>query len=294
LLMLRTLPFYLRKNVLEKVPGPMLNLFLNRIQHGGDEVSTALATQIRETIESRAKSGETYTLIRQDARKPTTTTVSTPSKASTHGASPDTAGAAAVSGPATRPASPGRAPASGRPAQPASSPMDQPVIVSWRLDGGELAVESISAGDLIRLAGPEARILFPLVKFALQTGQVFRVPPDKVSKETLESLIGTLIKQAPSDVSPVLSKEERIAILEAGKGQSAKELLAALARKMQRPSKPAGTLQQVIGALSGKLGAKLPSFLSNPTQDSFKDVVQGLNPEERSAVSLLSRVARAS
>ena len=174
----------------------------------------------------------------------------------------------------------------------AAEPFDQPVIVDWRIDGGQLSLETITARDLLRLTGPEARLVFQLVKFALQTGQVFRIPPDKISKETMEGLIGQLIKLAPADIAPLLSKEERLAILQAGKNLSAKQILAALVKKLQKPARPAGTLQQALISLSGKLGGRLRDFLADPGQESFRDVVRKLNPEERSAVSVLNRVAR--
>jgi hypothetical protein len=319
MLILRTLPFYLRKLLLEKIPGPMLNLFLNRLGHGGDDVSSGLATQIRETIQARSKSGETYTLIRQDARR---TPIAGASPASTRpaqpapseSASPEARSASAAGAELKEESAPvGATPGIGRlpgatgaaaPAPPrpggtagseaAEEPFDQPVIVDWRIDAGELAVETITARDLMQLAGPEARLFFQLVKFALQTGQVFRVAPEKVSKELMEGLIVRLIKQGSSGPEPLLSKEERLALLEAGKNLSAKQVLAALVKRIQRPARPAGTLQQIAASLSGKLGGRLEAFLSNPGQEGFRDVVQNLNSEERSAVNVLTRVARVS
>jgi hypothetical protein len=319
MLILRTLPFYLRKLLLEKIPGPMLNLFLNRLSHGADDVSSGLAMQIRETIQARSKSGETYTLIRQDERRipvagasPASARPAQPApseSASLAARSASAAGAETMEGGAAADFTPGAgappdaaraaAPVPPRPGGTAGSeaveePFDQPVIVDWRIDGGELAVETITARDLMRLAGPEARLFFQLVKFALQTGQVFRVVPEQVSKEMMEGLIVRLIKQGSSGPEPLLSKEERLALLEAGKNLSAKQVLAALVKRIQRPARPAGTLQQIAASLSGKLGGRLEAFLSNPGQEGFRDVVQNLNSEERSAVNVLTRVARVS
>jgi hypothetical protein len=310
LLILRTLPSQMRTRVLEKVPGPMLSLFGNRITNGQqDDVSRVLAGQIKEMVDTRAKSGETYTLIRQEQSAHGVKTVRPAADAGKEAAG-------APAGPAAQAAVPGAvAPQAGTPhaahaaTTHAAAPRpvmetpgasgageggsaDEPLIVDWQVDAGKLKLEAISARDLIRLTGPEVRALVQFVKFALQTGQLFRVPPGNISKETMEGLIGRLLKSAPGDIPPVLSKEERLAILEAGKNQSAKQFLATLVKKLRNPPQPRGSMQPALNALLGKLGARLPSFVANPGGDGSKEVVQGLSAEERQAVSTLARVSK--
>jgi hypothetical protein len=297
LLILRTLPAHLRSRVLEKVPGPMLNLFANRVGNGPqDDVARTLVGQIKEMIDTRAKSGEQYTLIRQEQRVVSgVKTVRPPAGAATEAAASPTRDAAPVAAAAAAPEAPAPRAAAPQPRAASaadSGSADEPLIVGWRVDAGKLIVEALSARDLMRLTGPEVRALVQFVKFALQTGQLFRVPPGNISKETMEGLIGKLMKSAPGDSAPALSKEERLAILEAGKNQSAKQFLATLVKKLRKPAQPSGSLQPALNALSGKLGPRLPSFLANPGGDGFKEVVQGLSAEERQAVSMLARVSK--
>ena len=85
---------------------------------------------------------------------------------------------------------------------------------------------------------------------------------------------------------------QRLAILEAGKNQSAKQFLATLVKKLRNPPQPSGAMQPALNALSGKLGARLPSFLANPGGEGFKEVVQGLSAAERQAASTLARISK--
>jgi hypothetical protein len=179
---------------------------------------------------------------------------------------------------------------SGQPEVRDGAAADEPLLLGWRLDEGRFSVEAITARDLIRLTGPEVHAVVQFVKFALQTGQLFRLPPGQVSKETMEGLITKLLKTVPGE-SPLLSKEERVAILQAGKSQSAKQFLIALAKKLRKPS-AGGALQTVLNALSGRLGARLSSFLADPSGAAFKDVLQKLSAEERQAVSTLARISK--
>lgn len=329
LLMLRTLPYSLRKKVLEKVPGPVLSLFINRLGHGKpDEVSRVMVEDIRLAIDLRTKGGEQYSLVSQSAgRKSGMTTIksapqaaSAKAKSAADGAAEGVAAEAKPAPAAAEPAerAPARepSPAAETPpaeARPAEAPagkrdavqalwatsgggdvLDLPVVFDWRVNEDRVTLDTLTVRELLGIAGPEARILFQLIKFALQTGQVFRVPPDKVSKATMEKLIARVIQQAPGDLAPALSKEERISILEAGKNLSSKKFLAALVEKVQQPGSGGGALDNVVASLSGKLGAQLQAFLSDPRQEGFREVIQGLSPEEKYAVFILNRVSRLS
>ncbi|MCZ6749612.1 MAG: hypothetical protein O7D96_09970, partial [SAR324 cluster bacterium] len=101
-------------------------------------------------------------------------------------------------------------------------------------------------------------------------------------------------QQAPGDLAPALSKEERISILESGKNLSSKKFLAALVEKVQQPGSGGGALDNVVASLSGKLGVQLQAFLSDPRQEGFREVIQGLSPEEKYTVFILNRVSRLS
>ena len=334
LLMLRTLPYSLRKKVLEKVPGPVLSMFIIRLGHGKpDEVSRTMVEDIRLAIDLRTKGGEQYSLVSQSAglKSGMTTIKSTPQAASAKakGAAEGAAEEAKPAPAAAESAEPAGAdspaaetpPAEARPAaetppaeaRPVEAPagkrdavqalwatsgggnvLDLPVVFDWRVNGDRVTLDTLTVRELLGIAGPEARILFQLIKFALQTGQVFRVPPDKVSKATMEKLIARVIRQAPGDLAPALSKEERISILEAGKNLSSKKFLAALVEKVQQPGSGGGALENVVASLSGKLGVRLQAFLSDPRQEGFREVIQGLSPEEKYAVFILNRVSRLS
>ena len=309
LLMLRTLPFDQTKIVLHKVPGPYLLLLNNRIGHGEkDDVSHDLLNLIKSVMEDRTKSGETYTLAvrhasgKKSAMQTVKSSTSLPASPAEGTAQKVEASPAAtestVSAPApeTKPAASigSMAATAEQPAAPRSDDtVNEPVVLNWHITGSKVAMETLTASELMVIAGPEARIVFQLIKFAMQTGQVFHLSQSKMSKESMNQLISKVLKQGPGDQTPLLSKEQRIAIIESGKKLSAKQLLGSILDKFGAGSTgPTRRMEGALNSLTGKLGETLEAFLRNPNQENFREIVKGLSRDERETVSILNRVSR--
>lgn len=293
LLVLRTLPTDLRQVALDKLPGPFLNMFLIRMSNTTqDDVAHQLAEQLRATIEARTKAGETYSVAGGRRGQAGVETVQAAQRVEAAPEGQPQAERPADPAPKAEPAPPRDAARTLMATTSAPSTLDQPVILDWRpsADGIDLIVMTV--GELVQVAGTETRILLHLIKFALQTGQVFRVPPEKVSRQTMEKLIVHVMKQAPKDMAPLLSKEERLEILESGKQLGTKRLLAMLAEKLPEPSMGGGGIHDAIHSLTEKLGGDLGEFLTNPRQEAFREVIRKLTPEERHAVIVLNRVSQ--
>ncbi len=214
-------------------------------------------------------------------------------------AAPAPRGGAAPARPAASHAAPGAAPAAAaREGAAAGAPrvayLEEPSLLAWRLDGERVAAISLSARELFALVGGEPRFLVPWVVFTLRTGQVFGLAPERVSKERVEQIVHALRRQA-GEGGGELPPEQLAALLEQAAGASHAKLLLSLLKLAgtQRFLRTPGALVPGLAALSARFGAGLLDFLRNPAADAFRGQREGLTPEERQAVVVLQRVARA-
>ena len=140
------------------------------------------------------------------------------------------------------------------------------------------------------------RFLVPWVLFAIKSGQVIRVPPEKVSKELVERILKAMLKGSGNPREARLSGEERQQLYQGSKGKPPNRLLLDLVEKHNvgttEPAQ-AGTLSRAIGNLVDKLGENLAEFVTNPMQGPHRELAKQLSDEERLAVAVLNKVARA-
>ena len=315
LLTLRTLPAPLRDAALAALPVPILNMLRNRISSAaGDDVARTLSERIKETME--AKRGESYSIrTRQDTGKAAVASsvrVAPPSGGtSSAGAAqgtPDTPAATAPAAastvveapPAEQPAPDAKAARETVPTPPPGGAVhlewfDKRSMLAWRLDGARLSAISLSARELMELVGGEMRFLLPWLVFALRTGQVFDLAPDHISKETVEKLLLSLRMQGAGPSRSGLSKEQLDALPQQGKTDAHAKLLLALANAggLENFTRIPDSMVPSLESLSQKFGEKLGEFVRQPTHEAFQEPFAALSNQEKQALSLLRRVARA-
>ena len=198
------------------------------------------------------------------------------------------------------PAAPKPPPAADREAAPPreaaarTAYLDEPTLLAWRLEGQRLSGISLSARELFTLVGADARFLVAWVVFTLRTGQVFGLAPDRISKERVEQIVQALRRQA-GDRPGIVTPEQLSAVVQQAQGGAPVKLLLGLARTvgMQRYLHLPDGLAPALGSLVPKFGARLLDFLRNPNDDAFREQRAGLTGEERQALLVLQRVARA-
>jgi hypothetical protein len=315
LLLLRTLPYEVSERILEKIPGPFLNLLKNRISHGAtDDVNKPLLDRIEEMIKNRHKRGEQYTIYggtgrvasKRDAARASAAEsapaaakkpAAAPQAAAPQGVAPQAAAPQAAAPPAPAQAVEEGPPLEGEvpPAPASGAVLQERLIVEWQPDNGGIMVYSLAPQDIIDLAGPDVRLLLPWVLFALKTGQVFAVPPKEVSREKVEGLLRDIIKECGKGGQVRLSVEERKALYEQNRGQPPGKVLIDMHRKFHigaEQLEQAGALAGGISGLKGKLGNQLQAFIMNPNQEGFRLYLEELSGTERQAVVVLNRVAK--
>jgi len=130
--------------------------------------------------------------------------------------------------------------------------------------------------------------------FTLRTGQVFGLAPERVSKERVEQIVHALRRQA-GEGSGEVAPEQLAALLEQSGAASHAKLLLGLLKLAgtQRFLRTPSALAPGLAALSARFGAGLLDFLRNPGDEPFQAQRDGLTPEERQAIVVLQRVARA-
>ncbi len=172
---------------------------------------------------------------------------------------------------------------------------DKRSMLAWRLDGARLSAISLSARELMELVGGEMRFLLPWLVYALRTGQVFDLAPDQISKETVEELLLSLRMQGTGEARSGLSKEQLDALPQQGKTDSHAKLLLALANAggLENFTRIPDSMVPSLESLSQKFGEKLGEFVRQPTHEDFQEPFAALSNQEKQALSLLRRVARA-
>lgn len=315
LLTLRTLPAPLQDAALAALPVPILHMLRTRISSAAvDDVARTLSERIKETME--AKRGESYSIhSRQDTGKAAVASsvrVAPPSGGtSSAGAAqgmPDTPAATAPAAASTVvEAPPAKQAAPDTEAAPETVPtpppggavhlewFDKRSMLAWRLDGARLSAISLSARELMELVGGEMRFLLPWLVFALRTGQVFDLAPDQISKETVEKLLLSLRMQGAGPSRSGLSKEQLAALPQQSKTDSHAKLLLALANAggLENFTRIPDSMVPSLESLSQKFGEKLGEFVREPTHEAFQGTFAALSNQEKQALSLLRRVARA-
>ena len=332
LLALRVLPFTARTHVIQKIPGPFLSMMVNRLGVGGDDDrSVHLSNHLKEEIDVRRKSGETYSIATFGKAKAVTTTVRPPAGSSYKpAASPSvypaqrppappidadrelTPVAKAPPPPVTEeppadkvpaaqpepPTVPGVAPkpdAASATSGPISLPilaglLDERIVVRWRMRGNGVEADSTSLKEFMRMVGTEPRHLAPIVLLAIQTGQVFMVPPEKVSRDLLENLLHRLRELAPKGSAPRLSADQREHLVkEKLLPRIFPEKVMALAKAQ---SLGLGRHREAAESLNRKLGGKFESFVRQPGQPEFRAFLSTLSVPEKLALTILHRVSR--
>ncbi|MCZ6628477.1 MAG: hypothetical protein O7E56_09635 [SAR324 cluster bacterium] len=302
LFLMRTLPYDVGQKILENIQGPYLGLIRNRLAYGGsDDVSKSLVDRVEDMIEQRRSRGESYTI----ATAPTAGSVRTASKdlspsaggkvhekKESAAAEPEQAGSDKPAAAAPQASEAAEAPA---PEQGAISQLvNERLIVSWKASNGKLSVGSISPMDIMGLVGVDVRFLVPWVLFALKSGQVLRIPPDKVSKPLLEKILKGMVSSVGVRREAGLSSEDRKGLYQELKGQPPNAMLQELIEKFDIGNDDpagAGALSEGIAQLHAKLGENLASFLNDPAQDSFREMRAGLSETEKQAAQVLTRVA---
>ncbi|MBI3994305.1 MAG: hypothetical protein HY342_13605 [Candidatus Lambdaproteobacteria bacterium] len=268
LLVLRASNYKLRDAVFAKLPGPYLGLLANRVTHPPvDDADKVLQDHLKEAIQNRQKKGETYTVVGARAGKSKSEKIAE-ATAQTDGA------AAPAAAPAPAPVSP-----------------DARLIVTWQLADEGIAVTSISARELVSLVGPDPRFLKFWVVYALQTGQVFRIAPEQINKETLTRLLHELLSGGALKTQPRLSKEQRQQLLGiAAKGP--RTLLTSICKAVPKErAGQAGELSEGIAGLSG-ISEQLADIYVDPNPETLKGLREGLGPKEKNALNVLFRVIR--
>lgn len=131
--------------------------------------------------------------------------------------------------------------------------------------------------------------------FSLQSGQVFRLPPDKISRDTVQKILKTLSDAASSVKDPPVSKEERQQIHEQLKGLPPGKILEQICQAFgigRSGLSEAGPTGGSITRLTNRLGSQIEDFIPNPTRESYRSFLQEMPQEEKRALSILNRVAR--
>jgi hypothetical protein len=136
----------------------------------------------------------------------------------------------------------------------------------------------------------------PWVLFAIKSGQVIKLPPDKISKEILERLLKAMMKGTENPREARLTGDERQQLYRGSKGKPPNRFLLELVEKYQVGTtdlSEAGTLAGGIVSLADKMGGKLTDFVNNPTQESYAKIAKELSAAEKNALTVLNKVARA-
>ena len=270
LLILRTMGYKLRDAVFAKLPGPYLGLLANRVAHPPiDDPDKVLQDHLKEAIEKRQKKGETYSVAGARAGK---------SKSEKIAEAVARADGDATEAPAAAP-------------RPSSPSLDARLIVTWQLADHGITVTSISARELISLVGPDPRFLKFWLVYAMQTGQVFKISPDQINKETLTRQLHELLGGGVRKSEPRLSKEQREQLL----GISAKgprALLTGLCRAVPKErAAQAGELSEGIAGLAS-VSEQLADIYVDPNPETVKQLREGLGPKEKAALNVLYRVIK--
>ncbi len=315
-MLFRTLPSSLTHRIMERLPGPYLTLIKNRVSFGNaDDISMGLAEQLKEVVADRQRGGETYsirsrgktskhsvvTLAQEEKDPPAEKTAAKPAAAepgqpaAAQPAQPEPQAKAAEPQTAAQTARP--QPAAGRVVAPPSNAKglrEARIIVAWRVEDARLNVVSLSPEEVIGYAGAEVRFLGPLLFFALQTGQVLDLPPEKVSRELVQQLLRRLVG-AKSESPPRITAKQKEDLLREGKELPVRKFLMSLIEKVGADGQTvrhAGTLTGDIHTLCEKLGEKVGEFLRKPREEAFAGVLKGLSGGEKHTVLVLTRVAR--
>ena len=306
LFLMRTLPYAVSEKILENLAGPFLSMIRNRLSYGGDDdVSKVLVDRVDEMIEVRQKKGESYT-ITGSSKGGTARTLSKDLSPAAGGQLPsakEEAQPESTEGPA--PAAEAPAEEQGDAAAPEAAKkgsgaigqlMRERLILSWWEQNGSLQVASIAPAEIVSLVGLDVRFLVPWVLFAIKSGQVIKLPPDKISKEILERILKAMLKGTENPREARLTGDERQQLYRGGKGKPPNRFLLELVEKYQVGTTDlteAGSLAGGIVSLADKMGGKLTDFVNNPTQETYAKIAKELSAAEKNALTVLNKVARA-
>lgn len=197
-------------------------------------------------------------------------------------------------------ATPGAAAAGGAAAGEAQESADLPsgrLVLAWMPHAEGLAMISISAWELLTLAGADPRFLVPWVVLALKTGQIYKVSPDQVNRQKVEELVRALRRSGADGDKPLLDTDTRTIVLEDAQGGSQAKLLMNLVNTVG-PKNYALTpeplrlpLQRMIDKLGGV--ERLVACIKQPDAAAFAEARASLADPERGVFTLLQRIARA-
>jgi hypothetical protein len=304
LMVVRSSTPHVRKIMLEKLPIPMMVMLRNRMTNGPqDNLAKKVAEEVKVAMTERAKKGETVVVNQASAKERTAGVTTVGGSVSTPQAPAAPRSVPAPPKPAAAPPPPKAAP---RPAErpaaqaaPAAAPpppqgiLNSRLVVAWRMNGAALEVRTISAREIASLVGREAQVLVPWVMIAYQTGQVF-LPPPPVTPTLGEKLVGAVMKLIPENLKPRLAAPQVQQLSGQAKSLSHQKFLLALISKAVAAdaAKDAGAMQAPLATLTGKFGSNLTDFLRNPSKDDYRDLRVNLSADEKSAVSVLQKVAR--
>lgn len=322
LFLTRTLPFPVTQKILEGLPGPFLSLVRNRLAFGGDDdVTKVILDRVDEMVGERQKKGESYT-ITSVGKGGTTRTLSEDLSPAAGGKPKAAADQPADAAPAAKRVEPRKSTAADRPpdAEPAQAAsaeeaqkpaaaaeapgqaggiaqiLRERLIVSWWADKGSLKVVTVAPSEILELVGTDVRFIVPWILFAVRSGQVIRIPPDKLSRELMERILKSMLKGSTVARDARLSTEQRQELFQGNKGKPPHRVLLELVEKHQIGSMDpaqAGTFSRAIGNLMQKLGGSFTDFINNPMLEQHRDVARQLSEEEKMAVGVLNKVARA-
>lgn len=294
LLIMRTMPHSMRNTVLYKIPGPFLGLLINRISHGKkDDADDSLLTHINDVMDKRQKSGESYTVVGASKGKSKSDKIEKASSEVVEQTVEEVERAKADLEKKTKARrAQERAKAVEESAATKSAVLDTRLIVAWQIDSGVVSLTSVSARELITLVGPDPRFLRFWVVFALQTGQVFKIPSDKINKEVLTKILHALIQGASKNTMPKLSKQQRQKLMDVSKKSGRAALLGMCQAIPLNRSQQGGALTEGIEKLSTTVKYDLEDLIANPADELFQDIRRGLGEPEQMALRILNRVAR--
>ena len=310
-MLMRTLPFGIVSKLLTALPGPSLNMIKNRLSIGDvDSVSKELLDMIEGMIAERHQKGEKYNIygsgrgqVSMQSVRPEVNNSQPVKKEGAASQTTSTGGAgelraartqaapAATSAAPTSPPSP--APET---AQPHEDLLEEQILIGWK--AGEFGIEgvSVSPGEILELVGPDSHFLLPWAILTLQTGQVYRLPPDKISKEHVSKVLRSIMSNPAAPKEGELSPQEKTELKAQCQGLPPQKVLKHLVDRfgigMQGRRVGSGQLSIGIRGLAGRFAGDLPRFLENPTVPDFKPMLAELTGEEKYAVGVLRRVAR--
>lgn len=168
------------------------------------------------------------------------------------------------------------------------------MVLEWVVeDGKKVIVTAVAAWEILEQTGPDPRFIAPWVMYAIQTGQVYRLTPDKVSKEELQRILKSLVDSAGSSEG-TLSAPERQQLYGQFRGLPPHKVLFEMVQTLGIGSRgaPSGALARGVAQLFAGAGAGLLNLVKKPTDPAHRPLLSKLTADGRYALAVLNRVAR--